>query len=585
MFDSQLAAVAAVRTPGDGVRACAQLENAACAARLRFMADLLEQAYAADGSADREQWRLDNWGSVCAQIGAAHAVTSGIANGLLLDAVVLRERLPKVAAVFATGRIAYRLVHQICARTLLVQDAAALRSIDTELAELVASAGAMSVDQAEKAIDALILTHDRYAVRRTQTASRGHRVDVHIDDASGSARVDADLAATDAVALDRRLDALAATVCERDPRTADQRRAAALGAVGFGWGRLPCLCESPDCEATAIPSVGGIVIHLIAHSDALATTGDDPELPPEDGPGPPDEDAPPPPPDPGTDGAHGDLPDELVDGLDEDTVEAESGSATAESGSDPEPEPEPEPAPMGDLGVQRRGLVGELPELLPMPWYSYTWAGLTEAIQADRGEYCPARPGVILGGPVLPAPVIAQVAMCATVALLIQPGPAPPESHYRPSKKLAEFVRCRDLTCRFPGCTRPATIADLDHTVPYPWGPTAASNLACLCREHHLLKTFWPGWTSRQLSDATLIWTDPEGHTYTTYPGSRLLFPELCTPTADVTTTGAPPPKHTAGLTMPKRDTTRAQARQHRIDAERQQNIEWLELQQSIPPT
>jgi hypothetical protein len=157
MFDTQLAAVFAARTPGDGVLACARLENAACAARLGHMADMLTLAYAADGSADREQWRFDNWSAVCAQIGAAHDVTSGVANGLLTDAVVLRERLPKVGAVFATGRIAYRLVHQICTRTMLVKDPEALRALDADLADLVASAGAMSVDQAEKDIDALIL--------------------------------------------------------------------------------------------------------------------------------------------------------------------------------------------------------------------------------------------------------------------------------------------------------------------------------------------------------------------------------------------------------------------------------------------
>jgi hypothetical protein len=86
------------------------------------------------------------------------------------------------------------------------------------------------------------------------------------------------------------------------------------------------------------------------------------------------------------------------------------------------------------------------------------------------------------------------------------------------------------------------------------------------------LKTFWPRWRDQQLPDGTVIWTDPEGHTYTTHPGSRLLFPELCTPTAEFTTTGTPPAKHTAGLTMPRRKTTRAQDRQRRIDAERRRN-------------
>lgn len=113
-----------------------------------------------------------------------------------------------------------------------------------------------------------------------------------------------------------------------------------------------------------------------------------------------------------------------------------------------------------------------------------------------------------------------------------------------------------------------------------------ASNLACLCVEHHLLKTFWPGWTYTLAPDGTAVWTDPDGQQTTTYPGSRLLFGELCAPTAEVVTTGTPPPKHTAGLTMPRRAITRKQARAKRIDDERRANTEWVEqyLRESIPP-
>ena len=206
MFDSQLAAVTAARTPVEGVRACARLENSACAARLGHMGDMLAAAQSADGSADREQWRLDNRAAVCAQIGAAHDVTSGVAHGLLTDAVVLRERLPKVAQVFADGRISYRMVHLICTRTLLVRDRDALEVLDEALAERVASGGAMSKDQAEKTIDTLVLMVDPFAVCRTQTRSRGHYVDVLVDDASGTAHVEAAVSVTDghAVQISRR---------------------------------------------------------------------------------------------------------------------------------------------------------------------------------------------------------------------------------------------------------------------------------------------------------------------------------------------------------------------------------------------
>ncbi len=144
------------------------------------------------------------------------------------------------------GDIGYRLVHQICARTGLVRDGDTLAVLDAALAEMVVSAGAMSKDQAERNIDTLVLMLDPLAVVRTQAKSRGHRVDVHVDDATGTAHVDADLSVPHAQAFDKRVDALARTVCDRDPRDMDARRAAAVGAMGFGWDRLPCLCGATE---------------------------------------------------------------------------------------------------------------------------------------------------------------------------------------------------------------------------------------------------------------------------------------------------------------------------------------------------
>ena len=77
---------------------------------------------------------------------------------------------------------------------------------------------------------------------------------------------------------------------------------------------------------------------------------------------------------------------------------------------------------------------------------------------------------------------------------LVHPGDAPPEPGYRPSAALADFVRCRDLTCRWPGCDRPATQCHLDHPVPYAQGgPTHASNVKCYCPTHQRLKRLEAG--------------------------------------------------------------------------------------------
>ncbi len=90
----------------------------------------------------------------------------------------------------------------------------------------------------------------------------------------------------------------------------------------------------------------------------------------------------------------------------------------------------------------------------------------------------------------IPAELIAELAHTARCQPLIHPGDAPAETGYRPSKALADFVRHRDLTCRFPHCDVPASDCDIDHVIPHgDGGPTHASNLSCKCRFHHLLKT------------------------------------------------------------------------------------------------
>ena len=145
-------------------------------------------------------------------------------------------------------------------------------------------------------------------------------------------------------------------------------------------------------------------------------------------------------------------------------------------------------------------------------------------------------------------------------------------------------LRDRDLTCRFPGCDRPAERCDLDHRTPYgDRGATHPANLRCLCRKHHLLKTFWTGpsgWTDHQLDDGTIIWTAPTGHHYRSPPPAALHFPHCNTttptpptpPTPPHQTAATPAPASQRALAMPQRKHPRRTTHTNRIHTQRHHN-------------
>jgi hypothetical protein len=89
---------------------------------------------------------------------------------------------------------------------------------------------------------------------------------------------------------------------------------------------------------------------------------------------------------------------------------------------------------------------------------------------------------------------------------------------YRPPRTLRHLIAVRQRTCGFPGCRRPATRCDDDHTIPWDQGgPTCACNLSPLCRHHHRAKQA-AGWRLTQPEPGVLCWTLPHGRAYTTTP-------------------------------------------------------------------
>jgi hypothetical protein len=163
-------------------------------------------------------------------------------------------------------------------------------------------------------------------------------------------------------------------------------------------------------------------------------------------------------------------------------------------------------------------------------------------------------------------------------------GPPPRIEDYEPNAAQIRFVKARDRHCRFPGCSRPAEYVDLDHVIPYrprrrvpagverlprgdgvlrpsAGGPTCVSNLVCLCRRHHRLKTHSPGWVFAMDPDGTLHVTPPGGRTRTTRPAC-IAEVDMSTPTSTglLTDLLGPTPKRFRTPTPDQRAARRAAA-------------------------
>jgi Domain of unknown function (DUF222) len=436
------------------LRASARAENRAAGQRLAVIGelDLLWLRH----FGERETWGTDTHDAITDEIAAALSITRGMADSYLDYARTMRLRLPRVGALLVAGDIDYRTFQTIVYRTDLISDADVLAAVDATLAVKVTRWPGITQGRLGGYVDRIVARADLDAVRRRRER-RGDREVSIWGDADGLTEIFGRLHTTDAHAIDARLDALAATVCADDPRSRNQRRADAMGALAIGADRLACRCARPDCPALSIRPPSPVLIHVITD-------------------------------------------------------------------------------------------------------------------QTNLDGNVPAQGSLIGSDALIPAELMAELVRSARLRPLVHPADAPPEAGYTPSQALADFVRCRDLTCRFPGCDQPATRCDLDHTIPHAGGgSTHASNLKALCRRHHLLKTFW-GWRDRQLPDGTVIWASPAGQTYVTTPGSALLFPSLCTPTGTLDAIPVKPRHPDRTAKMPRRRNTRAHNRARYVAAERLRN-------------
>ncbi|SUA03109.1 protein of uncharacterised function DUF222 [Mycolicibacterium fortuitum] len=357
----------------DKISAATRAESVAIAARLAAIGAL--DSLREQELAESILWRTDPFEEVAAEISAAMRIARGRAATQIHHARVLRDKLPLVAARFAVGDIDYRVVRMIIARTGIV-DPSVWAGLDAELAARAHRWMRFSERQLRDRVDQWIAKLDPNGVRVPPDISEQRFVQIE-PSTPGMASIWANIDAVEAVALNQRLDAVANTVCEQDPRSHEQRRADAVGPLARLEAQLVCRCGREDCPATQNRAAAdAAVVHVLA------------------------------------------------------------GKSTVDGGSD--------------------------------------------------------APGYLPGHGILPAESVRNVAAHAKIKPVRMPAttsePAEPaeaaEPGYRPTAGLSEFIRWRDLTCRFPGCDAPAERCDVDHTAPWPLGPTHPSNTKLYCRAH-----------------------------------------------------------------------------------------------------
>lgn len=129
-------------------------------------------------ASSREQWCLDGWEQVAAEVAAAQGISRGRAAGQLRYGLVLAERLPQFAALFAAGEVDFRVVAAVVFRTELMMDTDALVRLDRWLARTSPCWGRWSHNKIVEVVDFWIQKLKPAAVRVARDVDEGRHIGV-----------------------------------------------------------------------------------------------------------------------------------------------------------------------------------------------------------------------------------------------------------------------------------------------------------------------------------------------------------------------------------------------------------------------
>lgn len=177
-------------------------------------------------------------------------------------------------------------------------------------------------------------------------------------------------------------------------------------------------------------------------------------------------------------------------------VSVEAGDADLEDGETAEGVPVGDPTEWHDIGKFARPIVNVT---VPIT----TLMGLGDT------------PGMLSGTPIPPdlARSIAKDPDSVWYRLVTDPTGGFVElstNSYKPTEEQWRWVVAQNPQCVWPTCRRPATVVDLDHRVPFPFGPTSTWNIQPLCERHHKVKHS-QGFRVVREDDGSYTWTSRFG--------------------------------------------------------------------------
>ena len=521
------------------------IENQACARKVALAAAIWDSCIHQTVQVGEHITDAGNYAS--SEIAAALGCSKTVADTYSEIGMDLRLRFPAIKTAFEAGELDLQRVRAIY-RITSPYSTPAVERTETEIltAALHLSPGPLATE-----IDAIMhrsAPEEATELRKDLTRLTG----VRYRDKDMIATIEAHLEAADAAASWQLINEMADTICPRDPRTRGQRRAAAYTALMRRENHIPCTCEPDDdhpCTANPeLPDRRTPLTNITIDINTLLGLADLPAYL----------------------AGHGHIDadyarqlaensdlqillTEVLDlarnlglatdneGQDADAEDKNDGTSddanTDDKGQDADADAEDDREPTDDVdlgparktyptthltfhplgrGRRRRGMA------LPKPQPSHTRTRTDATSGPHEGRYT------------LIAALETAIAANPGLAHALYPDGhgghiEPPDGalRYRPTTALADCVRQRDRTCRHPGCDVPAAACEIDHVIPYNHrnpargGWTTLTNLHCLCKYHHALKTMG-AWTPTMLAGAVNYWESSSGTTAITLPGSAI---------------------------------------------------------------